>query len=78
MPVNSFDVLELSLLVLQLLFELLLAKAQMLQPLPQLSLSSGFLLLLLLEPLLALNCLLALPPDLIITLLQGLRQQEGR
>lgn len=72
LPVNSFDLLQLCLLVLQLLLQLLLAQAKMLQTLPQLSLPSCFFLLLLLEPLLGLDRLLAQPTDLIITLLQGL------
>lgn len=78
LPVNSFNLLEFCLLILQLLLQLLLAQTQMLYPLPQLSLLSRFLVLLLLEPFLGLDRFLTQPTDLIITLLHGLKQQDGR
>lgn len=76
LPVNSFDLLELCLLVFQLLLQFLLAQAQMFHSLFQFSLLGCFLLQLLLKPLLSLCCLLLQPSDLIITLLQGLQSSD--
>lgn len=76
LPVNSSDLLELRLLVFQLLFQLLLAQAQMFQTLLQLSLLLCFLLVLLLEPLLGLGRVLPQFADLIVTVLYGLSSRK--
>lgn len=71
-PVSCFHSLQLSVLVLQLLFELLFAQTQMIQLFPQLSLLNCLVLQLLLELLLDLSNFLTHLANLIITFLQAL------
>lgn len=74
-PVRCFDLMELCLFVLQLLFQLLLAEAQAFEPLLQLGLLDSVLLQLKMEPLLSFCRLVLQSADPIVTFLQGL--QDG-